>query len=50
MLPATIGYVFLGSAIGVAEGDVAKTISYVGTGVAALILLSLAGKLIGKKK
>ena len=50
MLPATIGYVFLAGAIIGGEGDVVKTITYLGIGIAVLILLSLIGKSIGKKQ
>lgn len=44
MLPATVAYVFLAGAIVGGEGSAAKTISYVGIGIALLILLSLIGK------
>lgn len=44
MLPATIAYVFLAGAIVGGEGDVAKTVTYVGIGIALLILLSLVAK------
>lgn len=50
MLPATIGYVFLAGAIIGGEGNVTKTISYVGIGIGILLLLSLVGKLIGKRQ
>jgi uncharacterized membrane protein YdjX (TVP38/TMEM64 family) len=50
MLPATIGYVFLAGAIVGGEGNAVRTISYVGIGVAVLMLLSLGGKFLGKRQ
>lgn len=50
MLPATIGYVFLAGAIIGGEGDVIKTTTYLGIGIAVLILLSLVGKSLVKKE
>lgn len=53
MLPGTIAYVFLAGAIIGGEGDSAKTVTYIGIGVAILILLSLLSKRIlgnGSKK
>lgn len=50
MLPATIGYVFLAGAIVAGEGDVVKTITYVGIGVAFIIGISIIGKKLGTKQ
>lgn len=44
MLPGTVAYVFLAGAIIGGEGDVAKTFTYIGIGVAILISLSIIGK------
>lgn len=50
MLPATIGYVFLSGSILAGEGDLVKTITYVGVGVALIIVLSIVGKRLAKKQ
>lgn len=44
MLPGTVAYVFLAGAIIGGEGDVAKTFTYIGIGVAILIALSIISK------
>ncbi len=44
MLPGTIAYVFLAGAIIGGEGDVSKTVTYIGIGVAILIALSILSK------
>jgi uncharacterized membrane protein YdjX (TVP38/TMEM64 family) len=50
MLPGTIAYVFLSGAIVGGEGDSIKTITYIGIGIAILILLSIIGnKFINNK-
>lgn len=48
MLPATIGYTFLAGAIIDGEGDVGKTITYLGIGIALIIMISLVGSFLGK--
>lgn len=50
MLPATIAYVFLAGAIVGGEGDVAKTVTYVGVGVGLLLVLSIVSKKIASKQ
>ncbi|NQT94229.1 MAG: TVP38/TMEM64 family protein [Lentisphaerae bacterium] len=40
MLPATIGYILVGSAVVDGKGDVRRTVAYLGGAVACLVLLS----------
>ena len=44
MLPGTVAYVFLAGAIIAGEGNTTKTITYIGIGVAILLILSVVGK------
>ena len=44
MLPGTVAYVFLAGAIIGGEGDIAKTVTYIGIGLAILIALSIVSK------
>jgi uncharacterized membrane protein YdjX (TVP38/TMEM64 family) len=50
MLPATIAYVFLSGAIIAGEGNVVKTIGYIGIAVALILVLSIIGKYLSKKQ
>ncbi len=50
MLPATVAYTFLAGSVIAGEGDVAKTVTYIGVGVALLIALSAIGKSITKRQ
>lgn len=50
MLPATIGYLFLAGSIVAGNGNVIKTITYVGIGVGLIIVLSIVGKILAKKQ
>jgi uncharacterized membrane protein YdjX (TVP38/TMEM64 family) len=49
MLPATFAYVFLGGSILAGDGDVVKTVTYVGIAIAIIVLLSMVSKLITQK-
>ena len=49
MLPGTIAYLFLAGAIIGGEGDVGKTITYIGIGIGLLVALSFISKMLMKK-
>ena len=48
MMPGTVAYVFLAGAIVGGEGDAASTITYIGIGVALLIILSIVSRRLGR--
>jgi uncharacterized membrane protein YdjX (TVP38/TMEM64 family) len=49
MLPGTIAYIFLSGAIIGGEGDVGKTITYIGIGIGLLVALSFISKMLINK-
>ncbi len=50
MLPATFAYVFLSGSVVAGQGDILKTVTYLGVAVALILSMSMVSRLIVKKQ